>query len=281
MFHSDEVLKRVKGLVVPLKVPFEEKIFDKSYEKPWEVIMRKFRSSVAEIEKMTEKFIKESFRKLRSAEGAFELVQNFQKIGGGPESTSSSSSSSSTAAATTGVAGSSIRQQISDRYDDILEQYLRELDSIKNLFNVHRDRPPLYKNFPPVAGAIAWARDLYQRAKKPILRFKKHGGLLNDPFGEKVKAQYLEFAHAVDEYVTDLYNDWEGFVPPVVVEKLKLSVLRSIAAYTVLPKQSDKEAGQIVLPPPPYRVSFSHDLKMIITESRYLDKLGFRIPEVM
>jgi dynein heavy chain len=34
-----------------------------------------------------------------------------------------------------------------------------------------------------------------------------------------------------------------------------------------------------VLPPPPYRVSFSHDLKMIIKESRYLDKLGFRIPE--
>jgi hypothetical protein len=43
--------------------------------------MRRFRGSVAEIEKMTEVFIKESFRKLRSAEGAFELVQNFQKIG--------------------------------------------------------------------------------------------------------------------------------------------------------------------------------------------------------
>jgi dynein heavy chain len=41
----------------------------------------RFRGSVAEIEKMTEVFIKESFRKLRSAEGAFELVQNFQKIG--------------------------------------------------------------------------------------------------------------------------------------------------------------------------------------------------------
>ncbi len=77
----DEVIKRVENLTVPLKIPFEEKIFDKSYEKPWDGIMKKFRSSVAEIEKMTEQFIKESFRKLRSAEGAFELVKNFQKIG--------------------------------------------------------------------------------------------------------------------------------------------------------------------------------------------------------
>jgi dynein heavy chain len=257
----DEVLKRVEGLVVPLRVPFEEKIFSKEFEKPWESIMKKFRSSVAEIEKMTDKFIKESFRKLRSAEGAFELVQNFQKIGGGPD-------------------GSSIKQQINERYNDILEQYLRELDTVKQLFNAHSDRPPLYKNFPPVAGAIAWARDLYVRAKKPILRFKKHSGLLNDPLGEKVKAAYLEFARAVDNYITDLFNDWEAIVPPIVMEKLKLPVLRSIAAYTVPSKDAKNEKdGQFVLPPPPYRVHFSHELKMIITESRYLDKLGFRIPE--
>lgn len=49
----DEVLHRVEALVVPFKVPFEEKIFDKSYEKPWEAIMRKFRSSVAEIDKVS------------------------------------------------------------------------------------------------------------------------------------------------------------------------------------------------------------------------------------
>lgn len=74
----DEVIKRVDGLAIPLKVPFEEKIFDKSYEKPWDIIMKKFRSSVEEIEKMTEAFIKESFRKLRSAGiGCFKLSSYF------------------------------------------------------------------------------------------------------------------------------------------------------------------------------------------------------------
>jgi dynein heavy chain len=226
----DEVIKRVEGLSAPLKVPFEEKIFDKSYEKPWDAIMKRFRASVMEIEKMTELFIKESFRKLRSAEGAFELVKNFQKIGSGGGSAPSSNGG-------VPVAGSSIKQQISDRYKDILEQYMNELASIKNLFETQKDRPNLYKNFPPIAGSIAWARDLYHRAKRPILRFKKHGGintyihtyihtliilytyiqtyiihtgLLEDSYGEDVKNAYLEFAKAVDSYVSDLYGEWES-----------------------------------------------------------------------
>jgi len=212
----DEVIKRVDNLTVPLKVPFEEKIFDKSYEKPWESIMKRFRTSVMEIEKMTELFIKDSFRKLRSAEGAFEFVKNFQKIGG------------SGGAAVPGgqaVAGSSIKQQISDRYKDILEQYMNELASIKSLFETSKDHPNLYKNFPPIAGSIAWARDLYQRAKRPILRFKKHGGLLEDEYGEDVKAAYLEFAKSVDSYISDLYNEWEGTATAVVLEKLRMPVL--------------------------------------------------------
>ena len=261
----DEILKRVEGLTVPLRVPFEDKIFDKTYEKPWETIMRRFRNNAQEIDKMTEQFIKESFRKLRSAEGAFDLVQSFQNIGG----------------SSSGSDQQSIKQQISDRYKDILEQYVRELDAVNNTFNSLKDRPPLYKNYPPVAGAIAWARDLYLRAKKPILRFKKHGGLLDDHFGESVKEKYLVFARSVDNYINDLYNDWEGTTAAVAVEKLRQPVLKSINPAFVVSASSNKqyEKSLVNLPPPPYRVSFSHDLHMIIRESRYLDKLGFRIPE--
>lgn len=273
----DEVLKRVDGLTIPLKIPFEEKVFDKTYEKPWEAIMRKFRGSVAEIEKMTEIFIKESFRKLRSAEGAFELVQNFQKIGA--DDTPDLNGTATINNNNHPVAGSSIKQQISNRYNDILEQYVHELEAIKLLFVANKEKPPLYKNYPPVAGSIAWARDLYQRAKRPILRFKNYGGLLDDDFGDKVKLNYLEFARAVDNYVSDLFSDWELTVAVLAGERLKLPVLRSIAQYIPPSKQQEKDGVAFVLPPPPYRVSFSHDLKMIIKESRYLDKLGFRIPE--
>lgn len=238
----DEVLKRVEGLTQPLKVPFEDKIFDKLCEKPWETIMKRFRANVQDIDKMTEQFIKESFRKLRSAEGAFDLVQSFQNIGGNSNSNNSNSNNNnngnSNGSGGNGGGGGgnninstdqqSMKQQISDRYKDILEQYIRELDAIHQTFNSFKDHPPLYKNYPPVAGAIAWARDLYLRAKRPILRFKKHG-LLSDDFGENVKERYLIFARSVDHYISDLYNDWEGNVATLAVEKLRQPVLKSIA----------------------------------------------------
>jgi hypothetical protein len=50
---------------------------------------------------------------------------------------------------------------------------------------------------------------LLQRAKRPILRFKAHEGLLTSAFGEQVKQRYLVFARAVDAYITRLYADWE------------------------------------------------------------------------
>lgn len=99
---------------------------------------------------MTKSFIEKSFQKLRSAEGAFELVQNFQNI----------------------QSRESINQSIDERYKDILAQYTKELDYISAIFHSNKAFPPIYKNYPPVAGAIVWARDLYNRAKKPILRFK-------------------------------------------------------------------------------------------------------------
>jgi dynein heavy chain len=267
----NEILKRVKALTNPFKVPFEEKIFEKTYEKPWETIMKNFRESVEEIETMTESFIEESFSKLRSAELAFELVGNFQRIGSDDADGASG--------------GNKIKAQISARYDDILNQYLRELDSIQKLFEEHQECPPLSKNYPPVAGAVSWARDLYHRAKRPILKFKNFGGLLDDALGESVKQRYLEFARQVDAYITELYNEWEAGVSAVVVEKLRLPVLRSISSYPVPSAATGKDAKKdakattFALPPPPYRVNFAHDLKLIIKESRYFDKMGFRIPE--
>lgn len=130
------------------KVPFD--IFDRKYKDSWYTVMQRFRQQVEEIEDMTKSFIEQSFQKLRSAEGAFELVQNFQNI----------------------QSRESINQSIDERYKDILSQYTKELDHIGAIFHAHKASPPIYKNYPPVAGSIAWARDLYNRAKKPILRFK-------------------------------------------------------------------------------------------------------------
>src|SRR3546814_14898731 len=61
------------------------------------------------------------------------------------------------------ISAGAIKQQVRERYRDILEQYVRELEAARTLFEQHKHAPPVYKNYPPVAGASAWARDLYLR----------------------------------------------------------------------------------------------------------------------
>ena len=269
----DQVMERVERLVEPLEsVPFN--IFDRRYKESWSKVMDNFHDHVEQIEDMTRSFIEQSFQKLRSAEGAFELVENFRNI----------------------QSRESINQQINDRYKDILQQYTKELEAIHGIFDTHRENPPIYKNFPPVAGAVAWARDLYQRAKKPVLRFKAHEGLLSTEYGEQVKQRYLTFARAVDAYITSLYREWEAHVQQVATEKLKQPILAAAGkAAEGAAGEGDgeapapdavkgasgrnKSAAKFKMPPPPYRVNFVAELSLIIRESKYLDRMGFAIPD--
>ncbi|GMH67856.1 hypothetical protein TrLO_g3024 [Triparma laevis f. longispina] len=261
-------------------------IFDRRYRETWATAMQTFHNNVEEIEEKTKILIEKSFKKLRSSEGAFELVENFKNI----------------------QSRESINQQIHERYNDILEQYTSELEAVEKIFLENKDSPPIYKNFPPTAGAIKWALDLYQRAKKPILRFKAHEGLLNSEYGEVVKNKYLTFARSVDSYKNILYKEWEARVTFVATEKLKEPILDS----PVLAAQREKEAlladeqkeGEkkssekkadgaaanknaaakaavpvFKMPAPPYTSNFSPELLMIIRESKYLDRMGFPVPE--
>ena len=46
--------------------------------------------------------------------------------------------------------------------------------------------PPVYKNQPPVAGAIGWERSLFYRIKHTILRFQEIDDMLNSDQGKLV-----------------------------------------------------------------------------------------------
>jgi dynein heavy chain len=66
----EEVTNRVKSLIVKIKsVPFD--IFQIENLKKWQKVMEEFNHEVTEIETEAKVFINQSFKKLRSAEGAF------------------------------------------------------------------------------------------------------------------------------------------------------------------------------------------------------------------
>ena len=75
----DDVLQRVKEMIHSIEsVPFD--VFDKRYQTSWETVMSRFNETVQQVEEMTKQFIDASFNHLRSAEGAFDLLQNFKNL---------------------------------------------------------------------------------------------------------------------------------------------------------------------------------------------------------
>jgi dynein heavy chain len=201
----DEATERVKGLVTPLiRLPFN--IFDRRYNTSWDQVMKKLHEDVEEIEERTKEFIDSSFQKLRSAEGAFDLLQNFKNI----------------------ESRESIRQLMMEKFTDILIQYSREVQDVRELFEAGKASPPVSKNQPPIAGAIAWGRSLYHRIKKSVLRFRTMDGLLSSEQGKTVCKEYVAVARMLTNYEARLLADWSSRVTEIVNKKLKEFILREV-----------------------------------------------------
>ena len=119
----------------------------------WNKLMSEFKDKVVQIEDESILFVEKAFDKLRSAQGAFELLQNFRNI----------------------QTREAINAQMLEKYDAVLAQYTKEVDLTSSLFHSRKDAPPIYKSYPPVAGAIEWAASLFQSAKEPIMHFRAMG----------------------------------------------------------------------------------------------------------
>lgn len=308
----DEVIKRVQGLISPLEsLPFD--IFDQRYQSSWDQQMKEFREKVQEIEDRTKQFIDSSFQKLRSAEGAFDLLQDFKNI----------------------ESRETIQRQMMEKFTDILIQYRKEVERVKQIFDAGKDNPPCSKNQPPIAGAIYWSRSLYHRIKKPVLRFHTMEGLLSSEQGKMVCKEYVAVARAITTNEQELLTAWTNGVTEIAKTKLKEFIFRediievsqpekealstSPDAHQSRPgmgdgtasghtsrnasnadmfssKQSDMtgdgkmdsaaldddDSDTDNMPTKEMRVvvNFAPELKEMIRETKYLDRMGLPIPEV-
>lgn len=126
--------------------------------------MEQFYHEVSEIEAEAKVFINQSFKKLRSAEGAFDMLVRFRNI----------------------RSREAINTEMMKKFSDILTQYNREVDFVLELFEKQKKTPPLYKNNPPSSGAIAWSRFLFKQIKAPMLKFLNVSILMNSEQGKEV-----------------------------------------------------------------------------------------------
>jgi dynein heavy chain len=118
---------------------------------------------------------------------------------------------------------------------------------------------------PPKSGAIAWARSIMGRIKRPIYKFKTKEGLLQGQEGKEVTLKYISLAKQLDaEYEYKIFQDWHKDNTDYAITLLK---------RPILVKKMDQETKQYT-----YTVNFAPELKVIIREAKFLDRIGKDIP---
>uniref|UniRef100_A0A7N8Y270 Dynein axonemal heavy chain 10 n=1 Tax=Mastacembelus armatus TaxID=205130 RepID=A0A7N8Y270_9TELE len=238
----DEVLGRVDSLVLPMEeVSFNP--FSLSKISNWKMVMQAFDTTVQEIEREAINFIDQSFKTLRSSAAAFKMLLKFKHI----------------------RSRKAIKNHLMRKFDDILTQYCKEV-LINQLFELKKYKPPLYKNEPPVAGSIRWARFLLHRIKQTIL-----------PFLEVTLLQGFVLLLRLKDYELKKYECWLGETEcnlPLLMKK-PLLVTNQKHIRGVPPAQSSQHRGDR------YTVNFATEIREIILETNHLVTMGYSVPSLV
>ena len=154
--NIEKILRDVEKLKKPVETmtfdPFEKKAVHN-----WQMLYANFQNGVATLDAKVKQFIEKIFGDdLRSAESAFDLLQSFESLH-----------------SRMGENILDIKKLLQTKADKILTLYLVEMQRVEQIFIAHCSNPPLTKNQPPLAGSIHWSSSLYQRLKKPIMRFQE------------------------------------------------------------------------------------------------------------
>ena len=101
-----------------------------------------------------------------------------------------------------------INQQLDRKYEDVLHKFVQEVAEVHRIFNLHKDAPPHAINMPPVAGAVKWARSLFQRVKSTVVSFQQRPTLLESAVGKEASARYMDVAREIRTYEKTLHKEW-------------------------------------------------------------------------
>lgn len=61
---------------------------------------------------------------------------------------------------------------MNEKYMRVLMNYGKDLEAIRKAYQKYKSEPLIPRNLPPVAGRIAWSRQLYRKIEHPMKVFK-------------------------------------------------------------------------------------------------------------
>jgi len=67
---------------------------------------------------------------------------------------------------------------VTAKYMKLLSLYGQDLEQVRVIYQTEKSSPTAPRNLPPIAGRIAWARQLFRRIEAPMKMFKKNPDVL-------------------------------------------------------------------------------------------------------
>jgi len=102
-----------------------------------------------------------------------------------------------------------VKIDFSDKYSKLLQNFSKELDAVRKIYEKNKEDPPLSRNLPPTAGRIIWARQLYQRISIPIKLLQDKIDLNKTDDGKQLIKNFNKIAEALLQYEVLFYRNWE------------------------------------------------------------------------
>ena len=148
---------------------------------------------------------------------------------------------------------------IQEKYLRILQHYGRDIDMVARLYQKNKGDPQIARDLPPIAGKIAWARQLFRRIQEPMEAFQQHPSILQGQDGRKIIKNYNKLAKVLLEYEVLYHRGWLR----------QVEIAKSGLQAALLVRHPD--SGELF-------VNFDPQILTLIRETECMVRLGLDIP---
>ncbi|XP_074653701.1 dynein axonemal heavy chain 8-like [Tubulanus polymorphus] len=231
--------------IEPMTNKFQQ-IFTNVKKKPYDILDHRkldfdndfsdFRRQVGDLEFMLQSFMDKCFERIPSSLQALKLLSRFERL-------------------------NIPNLNVDEKYRAILLYFGGEIETIRKLYQRHKEEPPIPRDMPPVAGKISWARQLFRKIQEPMDIFVENGSVLKGDEAKRIIRNYNRVARVLVDFEMIYHNAWVKSVD-VVKEGIQVPVM-----------VRHPENDALLL------VNFDPMINQVIKESECIRKLELDVPQ--
>ncbi|KAL1498812.1 hypothetical protein AB1Y20_014117 [Prymnesium parvum] len=214
-----------------------------------------FRSEIKQLERRLASILNQGFDDCTTVFAAFKLMESFDGL----------------------LERDLLQSDLRRNESELIEGYAQDLRDVQQIFHQQKDisaagrylerkGPPLFHNFPPVAGSCFWVRGLKERIELPMVKLRQSmKQLLESDEAQDVVRGYNSLLATLGEFEKAQFTAWGA-----TVEETSQSKLRQ----PLLTREEDVNSPRYHL----LSVNFDPALVSLLREVKYFEILGIAVP---